>query len=215
MKDREVVNSFVNYLRDNRYPGLHIERYPEDKNDGEIDAIAGQFAIEHTSIDPLPNQRRDADWFLKAAGGLENELPKLPFQLNITLEYSVVTRGQKWLKIREAIKAWITNASHKLPYGRHVLDEVPGVPFRLYIRKEKDRLEGIFFARRDVPKDDCLSKRIRQLCQSKANKLSKYQKPGTTTILLVERYSIALMSGLSLYNAIKNAYPEGPPPGFD
>jgi hypothetical protein len=213
MKDREFVNYFVDYLRENGYPGLQVDRYPEDDNDGDIDAIAGPFAIEHTSFDPLPNQRQDADWFMRAAGGLENELSKPPFQLNITLEYSAVTKGQNWSSIREAIKDWIIKNSPELPCGRHVLDKVPGVPFRLYVTKERDRLSGIFFARRDAPKDDDLSDRIRQQFESKTKKLFKYQEPGTTKILLVERYSIALMSGLDLYNAIKYAYPEGPPPG--
>jgi hypothetical protein len=213
MKDREVTNYFVDYLRDNGYPGLQVDRYPEDENEGDIDAVAGEFAIEHTSIDPLPNQRRDADWFLKAMAGLESELPKLPFQLNISLDYLAIQRPKLINKIRDAIKTWTTDQSARLPFGHHTLDDV--VPFRLYVTKEQDSLPGIFFVRRNATKDDTFSERIRRQFDRKAKKLGKYQEPGTITILLVEKYSIALMSGLGLYNAIKYVYPDSPPPGVD
>ncbi len=211
MKDRKVVDFFIDYLLGSGHP----RSYPEDENDGDIDAIAGEFAIEHTSIDPLPNQRRDADWFLKAMGTLENELPRPPFQLNISSDYSAIKRPKTINKIRDAIKTWITDHSAKLPFGCHTLDNLPGVPFQLYVTKEQSRLPGIFFARRNAHEDDTLSERIRQQLENKAKKLEKYQKMGTTTILLVERYSIALMSALSLYDEIKYVYPGGPPPGVD
>jgi hypothetical protein len=56
MKDRDVISAFVAYLQTNGHPNLKVERWPEDENrdSQEIDAIAGAFAIEHTSIDTLP-----------------------------------------------------------------------------------------------------------------------------------------------------------------
>ena len=214
MKDREVIHSFVDYLRENGYPGLQVNRYPEDDTDGDIDAIAGPFAIEHTSIDPLPNQRREAHWFKNAMGGLENELPKPPFQLDMSSDYSAIQKPKLINKIRDAIKTWITEHSARLPFGRHILENVPGIPFRLYVTKEQD-IPGIFFARRDAPKDDTLYERIRQQLDKRANKLKKYQEPGTTIILLIEKYSIVVMSNLVLYNAIKCVYPDGPSLGVD
>ena len=71
MTDYDVINVFVEHLRINGHPGLHVDRWPDkgNLNSSDIDAIAGPFAIEHTSVDTLPNQRRDADWFMRAAGG--------------------------------------------------------------------------------------------------------------------------------------------------
>ena len=46
--DKEVVVLFVEYLVHKLYPGLEIERFPDEEVPGDIDAIAGQFAIEHT-----------------------------------------------------------------------------------------------------------------------------------------------------------------------
>jgi hypothetical protein len=49
-KDQKVIKAFVNYL------GLEVDEWPEDYNQNDIDAIAGPLAIEHTSVDTLPNR---------------------------------------------------------------------------------------------------------------------------------------------------------------
>lgn len=49
----------------------------------------------------------------------------------------------------------------------------------------------------------------------KGAKLAKYQEPGTTTVLLVENGDIALMNDGKMLDAIRNAYPDGLPPGVD
>lgn len=60
--DREIVTRFVDHLRDEGRSGLKVDCWPEDENPGqsEIEAIAGDLAIEHTSVDTLPQQRRIA-----------------------------------------------------------------------------------------------------------------------------------------------------------
>jgi hypothetical protein len=40
-----------------------VDSWPEDEADGEIDAILGSYAIQHTSIDPLPNGRGADQWY--------------------------------------------------------------------------------------------------------------------------------------------------------
>jgi len=213
--DRDVIDAFIAHLRDRGHLALQVDRRPDDENrdSSDIDAIAGTFAIEHTSIDTLPNQRRDSDWFLLAAGGLEQELPSKP-RLKITLEYDAVSRGQNWAAIRQALNGWITNEAPRLTDGRHVLDSIPGVPFRLHVTKATDRRPGVFFARWE-PDDDTLPGRIREQFDRKASKLAKYAGPGTTTVLLVENHDIALMNEGKMLEAIRQAYPNGPPPGVD
>ena len=133
MNDRNVINAFVAYLRENGHPRLQVDRWPDSENRDsiDIDAIAGTLAIEHTSIDTLPNQRRDSYWFTRVVGGIESELPnRLPFRLSITLEYEAVTKGQDWAAIREGLKNWITNEAPLLREGRHVLYGMPGIVIR-------------------------------------------------------------------------------------
>ncbi len=217
MNDRKLVDAFVAHLRDRGHPGLHVERRPDEDNreSSDIDATAGPFAIEHTSIDTLPNQRRDADWFTRVAGKLKEELGVLlPFRLNITLKYDAVRIGQDWAAVRSALKSWITNEAPRLSDGRSVIENAPGIPFRLHVVKSCDRRPGAFFARFQ-PDDDTLPLRVKVAFDRKAEKLAKYQAPGVTTILLVENDDIALMNDGMMLDAIQTAFPAGPPPGVD
>lgn len=217
MNDQDVINAFVAYLGKVGFPGLKVDRWPDKENrkSRDIDAIAGPFAIEHTSIDTLPNQRRDSDWFMQAMGGIEKELTVLlPFRLNIIIEYDAVSKGQDWSAIRENLKTWIIVESPRLADGRIVLEDVHGIPFRLHVRKASDRPPGIFFAR-FKPNDDTLSVRIRKQFDRKAKKLAKYHGSGKTTVLLIENDDIALMNEGIMIDSIKIAYPSGPPNGVD
>lgn len=217
MNDQDVINAFVAYLRKVGFPDLKVDRRPDKENrkTSDIDAIAGYFAIEHTSIDTLPNQRRDSDWFIQAVGGIEKELSVLiPFCLNITIEYDAVTKGQDWATIRQNLKTWIINESPRLNDGRSVLEDVHGIPFRLRVRKASDRRPGIFFAR-FAPKDDTLPVRIRKHFDRKAKKLAKYHSPDKTTVLLIENDDIALMNEGKILYSIQIAYPSGPPNDVD
>lgn len=217
MNDQDVINAFVAYLQKVGFPGLKVERWPDKENrkTSDIDAIAGLFAIEHTSIDTLANQRRDSDWFIQAVGGIEKELTALPqFHLNITIEYDAVIKGQDWEAIRQNLMDWIINESPPLDDGRIILDNVNGVPFRLRVRKANDRRPGIFFARFE-PKDNTLPDRIREQFDRKASKLKKYHGLDKTTILLIENDDIALMNEGKMLDSIQMAYPCGLPHGVD
>lgn len=220
MNDCDVIDAFVEHLRGHGYPGLKVEERPDKKNRNsrDIDAIAGPFAIEHTSIDALPEQRRDADWFLKAVGGIEKELPKkVLFRLRIIIEYTAVKKGQKWDEIRKGLMNWISDQAPHLADGRHVLNGVSGIPFKLHVTKASDRPPGVFFSR-FVPPDETLSSRVKTKCDEKAKKLLRYKTHKTTvllTVLLIESDDIALMSESMIRDAIQKAYPEGPPTGVD
>ena len=218
MKDHEVVDAFVAYLRDNGYPNLRINQRPDEENreSKDIDAIAGQFAIEHTSIDTLPKQRGKSDWFMRVTGGLEKALPIPPYRLNITLEYDAITKAQNWGYIRNALKSWITQDSAHLQDGRHILDNIPGVPFRLQVTKQSGRPPRIIFGR-IAPEDESLPARIRQQLEEKEKikKLAPYQGRGFITVFLIESDDIALMNSYKMGNAIRQAYHDGVPRGLD
>jgi hypothetical protein len=214
MKDHEVVEAWVAHIAVNRYPGLKIDKRPEDDinvpQNMRIDAIAGQFAIEHTSIDSLPNQRGKSDWFMRAAGGLEKEVPKPLYRSNITLEYDAITIGQDWAAIRKALKTWVIEDCPQLLDGRHTLENLSGIPFRLRVTKQSDRPPRIIFAR-IAPEDKSLPGRIRHQLDSKIKKLAPYQECGLITVLLIESDDIALMNEVKMLNAIRSAFPDGLP----
>jgi hypothetical protein len=217
VKDCEVIEAFVAHLRGLRHPDLRVDSWPDKGNreSSDIDAISGVFAIEHTSVDTLPNQRRDANWFTRVVTGLDVELStSLPCRLRIALEYRAIRPGQDWSAIREALRAWIIYEVPNLADGTHRVHNVAGVPFPLHVRKASDRPAGLLFARYE-PVDDTLPSRIRIQFDRKAQKLSTYQSAGKTTVLLVENDDIALMNSQRMLEAIRQAYPTGLPVGVD
>lgn len=98
--DRAIVTRFVDHLRDECRSGLKVDCWPEDENPGqsEIEAIAGDLAIEHTSIDTLPQQRRIGDHFEEALAILER-LP-VSARLAINVPYEMVKVGTDWTSRR-------------------------------------------------------------------------------------------------------------------
>jgi hypothetical protein len=173
--------------RRERAPGPEGRSSPrEERSEEAIDAIAGPFAIEHTSVDTLKNQRRDSAWFMQAAGNLEAELRREGHapacRLAITLEYDAIGKGQNFSAIRAALKSWIVNDAPGLPDGGSI-ENIAGVPFPVRVMK--------------------------------AAKLAKHQCTGATTILLVENDDLALMNDWTMLEAIREAFPNGPPSGVD
>jgi hypothetical protein len=215
--DKRVVLEFVNYLRMNGHPGLKVDRFPDDENrvSADVDAIAGMFAIEHTSIDTIFEQRQNSDWFVKAIGELEAELSaNLTCRLRITIPYDGIRKGQNWSIIRQAFRSFIINESPGLPDGQHVIQNQLDIPFDFHVIKASNRRPGLFFCR-FAPDDDSLPSRIREQFERKAKKLAQYKRNGKTTILLVESGDIALMNAQIMLDAIRVAYGGKLPKGID
>ncbi|MCX5889105.1 MAG: hypothetical protein NTY36_06585 [Deltaproteobacteria bacterium] len=209
MKDDEIIESFVTYLRDNGYPNLRIDRRPDKENrqSKDIDAIAGPFAIEHTLISTFQNQKAQDDWFTKAMAKLESELPTPPYELVICSEYDAVKKGQDWAGILNALKTWITQEAPQLEDGEYDFDSLPGIPFRLRIEKSSNGSPGIFFIRRLPENNDSLQLRIYNHLTSleKIQKLFPYKRDGFTTVLLIE----GNLTRNKMLHAIKLAFPDG------
>ena len=215
---RVVVEAFVSYLSNRGHPGLKVECRPDQVNRKtcEIDAIAGPFAIEHTSVDTVAYQRRDTDYLNRVVDGIANELRgKLGCRLRITVEWSAVKEGQDWPVIHEALKGWILTTVPSLPDGPTVINDgtIAGVPFGLLVMKASDRRQEISFARCE-PHDGTLSVQDRKQLNDSARKLSKY-KPRKTTVLLVESSDIALMHRRVMLGALKTAFSNALPAGVD
>ena len=107
MTARDVILAFVDFRRNHGFPGLQVERWPDEENrqSKDIDAIAGPFAIEHTSIDSVTNQRRDADWFSRFVNGLEQVIDDcVDCGFTIALEYDAIKKGQNLNVIHDALK---------------------------------------------------------------------------------------------------------------
>lgn len=215
----DVIEEFVAFLAANGHPGLKVDQWPDrepaNRNKKAIDAIAGQFAIEHTSIDALDEKRaRDAE-FMRALGDLEAELTgSLPFRLRVRVLYRAVAKGQKWDDVRAAFRAWILGDAMNLPEGFHRLN-VPGVPFELHVEKTSEEASGLFLGRLINETDSTLEKTIAPLLIEKAAKLQPHAQDGRTRILLLETSDTTMMNRVIAAKAIHTNFPDRLPEGID
>lgn len=220
MDEHEVINAFISHLEHHKgYPNLRVDRWPdvENRQSPEIDAIAGPFAIEHTSIDSVANQRRDDDWFSRVIDGLDRVITDcVDCGFTITLEYDAIRKGMDWNCIRDDLERWILDNAPLLSYGSFeiVLPTSAPVDKPIVMSIWKGRSRRIGFAR-FAPLDDTLRMRAKNMLDRKTMKLTKYRAPGTTTILLVENDDIALMDELKMLDAIREVCPDGFPRGVD
>lgn len=207
MQDKIIIEQFIKFLRENYYPELYIDKYPDqdNRNSPDIDAIAGKFAIEHTSIDTTTNQRRNADYFSKIIDQLEQEFStKLHFRLRIIIPYEEIKQGLPFSEIKEALRSWLTDAAPTLPDGQHKISGQLNIPFDFVVHKESHRPACVLFSR-SKPDTKSLPKNLSKQLKGKLKKLSQYKKIGKEIILLVESNDIALMNQFVMIQHLSKA----------
>lgn len=217
--DKEVITLFIEHFSKHGNPGIKIDVWPDQNNrqSKDIDAIAGPYAIEHTSIDTIPDQRRDSAWFLQIIRPLEDEFQnKLPYRLALTLPYEGIQIGQDWFKITDALRNWVKNESPKIPQSTRLIfiKDVPGIPFGFYCIKRNSPRTGLLFSR-VAPNDQSFPDRLKAQMGPKIKKLLPYKALNKTTVLLIESDDIALMNEDIMWDGLKSAYSNGLPQGLD
>lgn len=217
MDQDTIITAFVAHLAGLGNPGLLVNKWPDKNNRStpDIDAVAGNFAIEHTSTEVVGGMRKKNAWFMKAAGELESELnPSMRYRLRINIDYEAVDKGQKWNQVKTALRDWIVNEAPSLTEGFHTIQPI-GVPFELRIQKATDEAPSLVFSRLYDPVNDTLETSIGPLIIRKAGKLVPYKQSGMTGILLIQSEDLALMNRGRLAQAIVRAFPDTLPEGVD
>jgi hypothetical protein len=213
--DRACIRDFAAFLRAIGRPVDGVDCWPEDEAHGEIDAIVGSYAIQHTSVDALPRGREASARFDKVIGDLEGEFAgKLGFPLLIAWDWAAVQKGQQWGAIRDALRAWIaSDEARDLPNGRHQITGAAGIPFRFDATKPaRFDLDGVRFSRND-PKDTTFNERLHDQLTGRHKKLAVlggHRADGRTTLLLLESRDIALMNDGKIIEALEAAFPTRP-----
>ena len=221
MTEHDVIDAFVSHLGQHKgCPNLAVDRRPDRDNrtEPEIDAVAGRFAIEHTSIDSVMDQRRRDHEFLQVVRGLDQVIQdSVDGGLTVTLEFDAIETGMDWNSIRDDLQKLIEDQVPCLEDGNHEITLPTSTPveFPIVLHVRKGSSPAIVGFSRFEPEDDTLTARVRSLLDRKATKLKKYQGPSTTTVLLVESDDIALMNELKMLGAVQDAYPDGVPHGVD
>lgn len=181
-------------------------------------AIVGRknVAVEHTSIDSIPFQRRDDSRFKKVLGPLEDELAgKLPTSghYHLVIEMNAIPTGVNWDDVSQSICAWCQKVAPTLeirgPFTapRHFARGMPeGVPSQVTLYRWPGR-DGEFKAARFSP-DDLERQRVKVIYQALASrgvKVARYRNSGFRTILILESDDIALANDSDIGQAFVNA----------
>ena len=206
-RGQAVILDFINQLNKFRNNNFKIVSWPDEVNrtTKDIDALVEdkqqKIAIEHTSIDILPNQREDDSIYFQVVKGLTDELSKLlKFRITIIIQSYSIKKGQSYRLLRDQFKEWLIFNVPKLPYGNHKILDTE-LPFVFEVKKEKLGKNKIAIGR-DVPFDDTFLNRLTLILNEKYKKIKKYEEYGYRTFILVENSDIQLMSSFKIFDAI-------------
>jgi hypothetical protein len=207
--DKACIRDLVSFLKAIGRPVASVDSWPDEDEHGEIDAIAGPYAIEHTSVDSLANGRLANARFGQVIGDLEEELKgKLGFPLAITWDWTAIQTGPKWPAVCDALRVWIVNEAPGLADGRHHISSAADVPFAFdAIKGGPIRFDGVRFARYD-PGDSTFSARLSDQLVGRHKKLAKLSghKAEKTTALLLESRDVALMNPVKMAEALETTF---------
>lgn len=215
-EERKLILAFVDHLKKCGYPGIKPPEWPEDsnRNSPEVDTIAGELVIEHTSIDIIFDQRKYEDYFSRMIGGLESTA--LPFRLNVNISHTDIVENcnssRRCVEVNKALDSWVKSSEVlSLPEGMQTIS-VKGVPFPIKIKKQSNRPTGIYFSRKVSSETEFLGALKKQL-DRKISKFNKYKSEpkGKRTILLIENRDLALANVGDVFDEIRKTYPNGLP----
>jgi len=188
-QEEKVIRHWV-ALR--RAEGLEVEspQWLDRGQDGDIDALARPFAIEHTSVDALPRQRRVRAQFAEVSEGFR-EAPFDSGRLRLSIDYIDFTSVDHD-KLLVSLKQWLRREAPRLPEGASKGQCLGDLPVHWWAFFSSDRPAGAALGL-GVDTDSISSSHIKDLLRRKANKLQSYKRRSFVTVLIVESDDLALM----------------------
>jgi hypothetical protein len=229
-EDRELclIEGLLMVLRVRSGSPYQIICRPDKQNrtseDCDVIAKLGdcEFAIEHTSIQSISNQRTEDEHLRKALGPLENELSgKMPKsgRFDLRINYKAKLTGIKWKELRCRIKDWCLRIADELelePPKHYRKDTLEGVPFELCLYRERvanPKFDGKFYINRFAPENPELDLN-KELYKAlfHGEKVTNYRSKGYKTILLFESgtYDISSTTHQDIHNALNKVLPDFP-----
>jgi hypothetical protein len=226
-KEKKVIEVLRLHICKTSEEPIRHESYPEEirisKGERPCDATwqgpREAYAIEHTTIDSFVGQRHDDDRFRKLMGSLEKEWSDHPDDwLEIAIDVTAIPNGVNWGDLSNQVEAWLIQKVPSLPCDCRSTVKIPGVPFDLYIYRERLPGQGRVVVARLKPID--LSEQrvsvIREALDKKIGVLQQYKNRGYAAVLLIESSDFALSSRDTIFKDLRDAYqPETDSPVFD
>jgi len=158
---------------------------------GDIDALAPPFAIEHTSVDALPDQRQYEAQFRAVLNGL-SDVTVTTFRLRIAIAQENF-RTVNHQRLGECLSRWVRDQAPNLPEGLSSGKQLCGLAVGWYCFKYSDRPPGLRISLA-VDTDSASGTNVSEVLRRKAAKLHAYKLQGYATVLIVESSDLALMA---------------------
>lgn len=201
-----VINKFVEH-KSTKIPGLKVDRWPDQENriTPDIDAIAGNFAIEHTSVDTIIDGRTNNAYFNDILPEESDFKKVFDFRAQVAISWNGIFEVTDRKETRKQLTEFIKSELPKLEFGHTTIDS--GLfPFRMYVSKYKSDSAGVYFARAANFDENSLKERVCKLIIEKSKKLECYKIEGKQTIIIVESEDTAFMNKQVMKNAIENGF---------
>ena len=190
VQEKRVISEWVTIQRS---LGVEIQdpEWRDKPHNGDIEAIAFPFAVEHTSVDSIENQRLYEAHSQTVFQDLDQItiVPPARIKLSISLEDFVKTDHKK---LRSALILWLQNEAPKLPDGHTQGAEIFDLPVEWRCWKYSYRPPGLYFGLA-VDTEKCRNE-IANLLSRKDQKLETYRRQGLTSVVIVESDDFQLMA---------------------
>jgi len=190
-REQRVISEWVLLQKKHGIEIAEIKWLDSPPRGDDIEAIAPPFAIEHTSIDRLENQRGHEAQFKQVVQDLHRIELSPPARLSVSISLEDFLKVDR-KKLRVALDQWLRKEASGLEEGHSNGNTICGISVRWWCWKYKDRPPRIIIGLAvDLEKR---SKDISGLLRKKSNKLGGYKRQSFTTVLIIESCDFQLMA---------------------
>lgn len=209
---RQVIEEFLAH----HHAGLSIDEVPDEteRQERAIDAIAGSLAIEHTSVDRMPEQRGTLAKYQRIVGPSREAYRNTPGRVYVEIPYETVLKAKKLEELGAELHEWLSENLPRIEMGEErtvTLSQDPSFQFRIRRPEAWAEYDGLRFSVIVNPEEEAglVGQLVRLLRdQGKLAKLAAHKELGRATILLVESSDFQLMSRKILAEAFEEAEAE-------
>lgn len=177
--------------------------------DAILEGGGTRFAVELTTIDSYVGQRSDDARFRTVMGAMEKRIGTIPDWTEVIIDVGAIPTGYDWGELSLRIQEWLLPRLQELPYETLVHLDIPDIPFSICVRRE--RLEGpaaiVVMRRAPFNLEKQRAAVIKSALEDKRSVMGRYKQNGFTTILLLERYDLALANRHSICDTFKEVSP--------
>ena len=177
--------------------------------DAILEGEETRFAVELTTIDSYVGQRSDDVRFRRVMGAMEERIGTIPDWTEVMIDVGAIPTGYDWGELSLRIQECLLPRLQELPYETLVHLDIPGIPFSVCVRRERLGGQGGIVVMRRAPfnLEQQRAAVIKNALEDKQSVLGHYKREGFTTVLLLERYDIALANRHVICDTFKKVSP--------